>query len=499
MESEKALCPSKKEDGDQCGFELAFSFKWCPECGARVRPAWFQQKEAEIMVAVTQADVYTRHIPNPTISSVKTESGNPVTQNEVLPISGEETKDTNENADTNDIISEGGENDIVDVLEERELQDKGANEDIIPNVKEDKDKEVYVEKELLSEEEGRMLDKRKERDKGFFGIEGKERGTGNSEESYDDRQKDAVDMKRNEEKDIFEPGTYQENERKESDSVEEIKNEEIIDFDIKSEDKEKEIIERRMDANKDKENWKGKEAFDKEGYIGEREGPESFHTLEMLGDQIEGEIPRGKTLDDKTNDDNVNVIIEDKKEGPLTENDEDRLDVSYEKGRGAKGEITIYQGHQGETDGKRKAEEGGDLERMEERIEKKRKVDGKTFEENKGNETTSNESESQGEGDNGNEKKKEKEGNSEEKGEEDKADFDPSLQPSDENTSFCSGLAECNRSSFKGYNDIQTEQDVVTTDTAQHEEGMGNGREVNAGNVKTLVDKGLERKIMKET
>lgn len=75
-------------------------------------------------------------------------------------------------------------------------------------------------------------------------------------------------------------------------------------------------------------------------------------------------------------------------------------------------------------DGKRKVEEGGDLDRMEERIEKKRKVDGKIFEENKGNEMISNELESQGEGDNGNEKKKEKEGNSEEKGEEDKVDFD---------------------------------------------------------------------------
>lgn len=96
-------------------------------------------------------------------------------------------KDINENVDINDIILEGGENDIVDVLEERELQDKGVNEDIIFNVKEDKDKEVYVEKELLLEEEGRMLDKRKERDKGFFGIEGKERGIGNSEELYDDR------------------------------------------------------------------------------------------------------------------------------------------------------------------------------------------------------------------------------------------------------------------------------------------------------------------------
>lgn len=96
-------------------------------------------------------------------------------------------KDINENVDINDIILEGGENDIVDVLEERELQDKGVNEDIIFNVKEDKDKEVYVEKELLLEEEGRMLDKRKERDKGFFGKEGKERGIGNSEELYDDR------------------------------------------------------------------------------------------------------------------------------------------------------------------------------------------------------------------------------------------------------------------------------------------------------------------------
>lgn len=44
METETTLCPSKKEDGDQCGFELTFGFKWCPECGARVSPAWFQQK-----------------------------------------------------------------------------------------------------------------------------------------------------------------------------------------------------------------------------------------------------------------------------------------------------------------------------------------------------------------------------------------------------------------------------------------------------------------------
>lgn len=39
-----------------------------------------------------------------------------------------------------------------------------------------------------------------------------------------------------------------------------------------------------MDVNKDKENWKGKEVFDKEGYIGERVGLESFYILEMLGD-----------------------------------------------------------------------------------------------------------------------------------------------------------------------------------------------------------------------
>lgn len=458
--------------------------------------------EAEIIVPDTQADVYTRHIPNTTISSIRTESGNPVTQNEVyVPNSGEETKDTNENAGTKDTILEEEENDIVDVLEERELEDIGANEDKIPNVKEDKDKEEYVEKELLSEEERRKLDKRKERDKGLIGKEGR---TGNSEESYDDRQKDAVDMKRNEEKDVFEPGTYQEKERKESDRVEEIEHEEKIGFDIKSdgpdndEDKEIEIKERRMDANKDIENWKGKEAFDKERYREERVGPVSFHTLEMLGDQKEGEIPGGENLNDKRIDDDVNEIIEDRKEVPLTEKDQNRVDVRFEKGKGPKGEITIYKRLQGEKDGKRKAEEGGDLERMDERIEKKIKVDEKRIDENKGNEMNYNEESESQRGDNGYEKKEEKEGNREEKGEE-KAGFDPSLRPSDENTSFCSNLAESNRSSFKGYNDKQIQQDTVTTDnTAQHEEGMGDGKEVNASNVKTLVDKGVERKIIEE-
>lgn len=43
MEGEKA-CPSKTEDGDQCGFKLTFGFKWCPGCGAKVDPALFQKK-----------------------------------------------------------------------------------------------------------------------------------------------------------------------------------------------------------------------------------------------------------------------------------------------------------------------------------------------------------------------------------------------------------------------------------------------------------------------
>lgn len=230
---------------------------------------------------------------------------------------------------------------------------------------------------------------------------GKKGGTGNSEESYDDRQKDAVDMKRNEWKDVFESGTYQENERKESDWVEKIEHEEKIGFDIKSdgpdndEDKEIEIKVRRIYANKDKENWKGKEAFDKEGYREERVRPESFHTLEMLGDQKEGEIP-GENLNDKKIDDDVNEIIEDRKGGLLTENDGNRVDVSFEKGKGQNGEITIYKRLQGEKDRKRKAEEGGDLERMDEILENKIKVDGKRIEENKGNETNDNkESESQ--------------------------------------------------------------------------------------------------------
>lgn len=54
-------------------------------------------------------------------------------------------------------------------------------------------------------------------------------------------------------------------------------------------------------------------------------------------------------------------------------------------------------------------------------------------------------------------------------------------------------------SSFKGYNDQKIKQDTVTTDnTAQHEEGMENERKVNARSVKTLVDKGVERKIIEE-
>lgn len=44
MEGEKVLCPLKTEDGDQCGFELTFRFKWCPECGAKIDRAWFQKK-----------------------------------------------------------------------------------------------------------------------------------------------------------------------------------------------------------------------------------------------------------------------------------------------------------------------------------------------------------------------------------------------------------------------------------------------------------------------
>lgn len=243
---------------------------------------------------------------------------------------------------------------------------------------------------------------------------GKKGGTGNSEESYDDRQKDAVDMKRNEWKDVFESGTYQENERKESDWVEKIEHEEKIGFDIKSdgpdndEDKEIEIKVRRIYANKDKENWKGKEAFDKEGYREERVRPESFHTLEMLGDQKEGEIPGGENLNDKKIDDDVNEIIEDRKGGLLTENDGNRVDVSFEKGKGPNGEITIYKRLQGEKDRKRKAEEGGDLERMDEILENKIKVDGKRIEENKGNETNDNEESESQRGDNGYEKRKKK-------------------------------------------------------------------------------------------
>lgn len=243
---------------------------------------------------------------------------------------------------------------------------------------------------------------------------GKKGGTGNSEESYDDRQKDAVDMKRNEWKDVFESGTYQENERKESDWVEKIEHEEKIGFDIKSdgpdndEDKEIEIKVRRIYANKDKENWKGKEAFDKEGYREERVRPESFHTLEMLGDHKEGEIPGGENLNDKKIDDDVNEIIEDRKGGLLTENDGNRVDVSFEKGKGPNGEITIYKRLQGEKDRKRKAEEGGDLERMDEILENKIKVDGKRIEENKGNETNDNEESESQRGDNGYEKRKKK-------------------------------------------------------------------------------------------
>lgn len=90
-------------------------------------------------------------------------------------------KDINENVDSKDNILEGEENEIVDVLKERELEDKGGNEYIKFNVKEDKDKEV--EKELLVGEE-RKLEKRKERDKGLFGEEG---GIGNSDELFDER------------------------------------------------------------------------------------------------------------------------------------------------------------------------------------------------------------------------------------------------------------------------------------------------------------------------
>lgn len=459
---------------------------------------------AEIMVPDTQTDVYTRRIPSPTISSTRTESGNPVTQNEVnLPNSGEKTKDTNENADSKDNTLEGEENEIVDVLKERELEDKGGIEHIKPNVKEDKDKEVDVEKELLAGEE-RKTEKRKERDKGLFGEEG---GTGNSDESFDERQKRALDVKRNEEKNEIQSGAYQENKQKESDRVEEIKNEEKIGFDIKSDgpdsdkNREIEIKERTMDAREDREKLEGEEAFENVGDREEVVGPESFYTVEMLGDQNGGEIPKGENVDDIKIINNKNEIIEDRKEGPLAENDEDRVDVIYKKGRGAKGEITIYMGQQGEKDEKRKAEEE-DLERMGERIEKKRKVNERRIEENKGNETNSNEeSERQQGGDNENEIKEEKEEQNEEQEEEEEegGGFDSLLQPSDEDTLFSKNLAENNRSSFKGYNDQQIEQDTLTTDNnAQHMEGMEKGGEVIASDVKILVDKEEESKNIEE-
>lgn len=366
--------------------------------------------EAEIMVPDSETNVHTKHIPNPTIPSNRTESGNSVTQNEVyLPNIDEETRDTKENADGKDNLSERGANEIVDVLEEKELEVKGEHEDMISHVKEDKDKKVDVEKELFSEKERRKIDKRKERDKGLFGEEGE---TGNSKESFDERQKNAIDIKRNEEKHKYDPRAYQESERKESDRAEEIENEEKSDFDIKRdgpvnyEDNKLKIKEGRTDTNRDKENWNGKKAFDKVGYREERVGPESFDNVDIIGDQKGGKIPGEESFDDKKFDDDGNDLIKGKKEGTLTKKENERV---------AKGEITIYKRDQRENDDKRKAGEG-DLENTnDERIEKKRKIDGRRMDENKGNELNSNEeSERHREGDNENKIQEEKEEDNEE-------------------------------------------------------------------------------------
>lgn len=42
MERDIVLCPSKEENGKQCGFELISRFKRCPICEVRVEQAWFQ-------------------------------------------------------------------------------------------------------------------------------------------------------------------------------------------------------------------------------------------------------------------------------------------------------------------------------------------------------------------------------------------------------------------------------------------------------------------------